>query len=260
MPGRCSLLLLGSSELTACDNEALPPKPPGTKRLVLISDTHERHESLRLPSGDILLHCGDIFDTDGLWPRSDSLRRLEQFRQWCSSQPFQRIVLIGGNHDVLLDGLGQDETKRLLHPISYIEDEVIDVCGIRIWGCPCCPGVCDGLNSAFAGADAAARLVAVPCNIDVVMTHMHLPWGSKRLTDHVGAHLDAEAAILRSGASMNVCGHIHTAYGLRLEAQSTYHTQLTVVNCSIDGGPDGREPFNLPVVVDLPLQAHLEAP
>ena len=34
---------------------------PGLVRLVLVSDTHDRHADLGpLPPGDILLHCGDL--------------------------------------------------------------------------------------------------------------------------------------------------------------------------------------------------------
>ena len=36
---------------------ALPKPSPGTVRLILVSDTHGRHQSLgRLPDGDVLMH------------------------------------------------------------------------------------------------------------------------------------------------------------------------------------------------------------
>ena len=34
-------------------------------RFVVLSDTHNRHNELEIPDGDVLLHCGD-FTTQGL--------------------------------------------------------------------------------------------------------------------------------------------------------------------------------------------------
>jgi predicted phosphodiesterase len=29
-------------------------------RLVIVSDTHQQHRKIRLPDGDVLIHCGDF--------------------------------------------------------------------------------------------------------------------------------------------------------------------------------------------------------
>ena len=140
--------------------------------------------------------------------RSDSLRRLKEFRLWALAQPVQHVVLVGGNHDLLLDALGRQEVRRLLHPVQYLEDECVKIMGLNIWGGPCCPDWCgpEALNRAFCGADASDRLVAVPRDVDIIMTHMFLPW--KR---ELG---QPEVAVLQSGAQLHVCGHINGAYGI----------------------------------------------
>ena len=43
-----------------CRTSRLPAAPDGHVRLVFVSDTHEQLEQVRVPPGDILVHCGDI--------------------------------------------------------------------------------------------------------------------------------------------------------------------------------------------------------
>ena len=43
--------------LTFLIDATIPKKGPGAVRFVCISDTHNRHENLSVPSGDVLIHC-----------------------------------------------------------------------------------------------------------------------------------------------------------------------------------------------------------
>jgi len=50
-------------EASSSDSRECEPLPPGV-RLVLISDTHSRHEDMHpLPEGDVLIHAGDFTNT-----------------------------------------------------------------------------------------------------------------------------------------------------------------------------------------------------
>ena len=63
-------------------------------RIVLISDTHGKHEELGTLSGDVLIHCGDSchgFHNDGA--------HLAAIDRWFLEQNFERIFCVGGNHD-----------------------------------------------------------------------------------------------------------------------------------------------------------------
>lgn len=44
-------------------------------RVVIVSDTHGKHEELNLPKGDILIHCGD-FTSYG------RLQHITSFQTW----------------------------------------------------------------------------------------------------------------------------------------------------------------------------------
>ncbi len=74
-----------------------------TLDVVVISDTHNRHDSLALPSADILIHCGD-FTMRGLESE------VKAFDSWLESVAprFRAIVVIAGNHDFLF----QDDSEK----------------------------------------------------------------------------------------------------------------------------------------------------
>ena len=61
-------------------------------KCVAISDTHNRHKKLKLPDGDVLIHCGDA---TGL----GSLNEFVEFNRWMSEQPHKYKIFVAGNHD-----------------------------------------------------------------------------------------------------------------------------------------------------------------
>lgn len=65
-----------------------------TIRIVCISDTHNTHPTL--PNGDILLHAGDL-------TQYGTFAELQNQLDWLRGQPHQTKIVIGGNHDLVLD-------------------------------------------------------------------------------------------------------------------------------------------------------------
>lgn len=76
------------------------PPPPSRYhkmlRFVCISDTHMQHESINLPPGDVLVHCGD-FTNHG------TLLEVSSFAKWFKAQPHKYKVVLSGNHDMIMD-------------------------------------------------------------------------------------------------------------------------------------------------------------
>jgi predicted phosphodiesterase len=70
-------------------------------RVVVISDTHNRHEALVMPPGDLLLHCGDL-------TLSGTEAEIVAVDRWFAALPHKKIVVIAGNHDFLFQ---QDRQK-----------------------------------------------------------------------------------------------------------------------------------------------------
>ena len=68
----------------------LPARAAGAVRLLIVSDTHERHavlEPSRLPAADLLLHCGDLMMTGRLRSRAAALRLLADLDGWIARVP-----------------------------------------------------------------------------------------------------------------------------------------------------------------------------
>ncbi|WP_162301975.1 metallophosphoesterase [Croceibacterium ferulae] len=110
-------------------------RPQQETRVTVISDTHLRHQELRLAKGDLLIHCGDLFDLNRSEP-SD----LAKVDRWFGKQPFDMIVCIGGNHDHLLDHASASD-PRPFRNARYLQDEALHYRGLQIYGAPWVPGL-----------------------------------------------------------------------------------------------------------------------
>ena len=76
-------------------------------KFTAISDLHG-YLPKDLPGGDVLCICGDIVPLDY---QSDFTQSVAwfclDFAPWADSQPYRKVVFIGGNHDFFLQELGE---------------------------------------------------------------------------------------------------------------------------------------------------------
>ena len=86
----------------------IKPKPPGHIRFVHISDTHNMHDRIKIPSGDILIHSVDFSYHPG--------RREEvaAFAQWFAQQDFKYKIVIAGNHEWTFELQKETHFKNLI--------------------------------------------------------------------------------------------------------------------------------------------------
>ena len=100
-------------------------------RIVLISDTHNRHRMLELPKGDILIHAGD-FTNNG------TEEEIREFDAWLASLDYQHKILVPGNHDKGMEAKSnQEESERLqLTNATVLRGEMVEVMGLRVFGLP----------------------------------------------------------------------------------------------------------------------------
>ena len=117
-------------------------------KFTAISDLHG-YLPKDLPGGDVLCICGDIVPLDY---QSDFTQSVAwfclDFAPWADSQPYRKVVFIGGNHDFFLQELGEKNSptavmKHLLpgphkgqSKLVYLCDNSIEIDGIRIYGTP----------------------------------------------------------------------------------------------------------------------------
>ncbi|KAI0967490.1 Metallo-dependent phosphatase-like protein [Xylaria arbuscula] len=70
------------------------PRRTRKTRFVCISDTHNC--TVKLPKGDVLIHCGDLTN-------QGSFSELSKQVQWLEQADFECKIVVAGNHDLTLD-------------------------------------------------------------------------------------------------------------------------------------------------------------
>ena len=202
-------------------------------RIVAMGDTHNRHASLVVPDGDILIHAGDLTGRG-------SLPELEAVAAWLRSQPHPHKLVIAGNHDFALER-NPVAARALFQGLTFLEDSEVTVAGLRIWGSPWQPWFHSWAFNLQRGADIDAKWKLIPEGIDVLVTHGP-PLGFGDLVDQqerVGCE-DLLRHLGRVRPKLHLFGHIH-------EDRGAWQLGPTrVVNCTVSE-------CELPVtVIDLP--------
>jgi predicted phosphohydrolase len=205
-------------------------------RIVCLSDTHGHHRRLRVPEGDVLLHAGD-FSMAG---RPDEI---ESFDRWLGTLPHAHKVVVAGNHEFLFER-DPARARALLVNACYLEDGLLEVGGLRIWGSPWQPWFFDWAFNLARGPALAAKWALVPSGVDVLVTHGPPAEILDRTAkgEAVGCS-DLARALERILPRLHVFGHIHESYG-RLERGGTIYVNAS--NCDLR-----YRPVQAPIVVDL---------
>jgi Icc-related predicted phosphoesterase len=212
----------------------LPPKSKNKLRICLISDTHETHLKLtkKIPPCDILIHTGDIFMTGKYRSRSTSIRKLQEFNEWTKTLPAKRVILIGGNHDFILERLSKNQMELLLDNIIYLQNSTVSFHNFHFIGCPFSSGISG--NNTFQSQsfkDQSDRFIQ-KCSREfheniVLLTH-----------DYIKSYKEQLNPVLY------VVGHNHFAGGISM-VDDTIKVNATSVNVNY-------ELSNEPIVLDLP--------
>jgi predicted phosphohydrolase len=168
---------------------------------------------------------------------------IERFDHWLGTLPHEHKVVIAGNHDFLFER-DPDRARALLANASYLQDGLIEVGGLRIWGSPWQPWFFDWAFNLPRGPALASKWALVPDGVHVLVTHGP-PAGILDRTaneEAVGCH-DLARALERILPRLHVFGHIHESYG-RLERDGT--TFVNASNCDLK-----YRPVQAPIVVEL---------
>jgi len=134
-----------------------------------ISDTHTYHEQLRIPEGiDMVIHSGDCSNPKDPYNNEPEVR---EFLGWYKSLPIEHKIYVAGNHDTSIE-------KGLVQPIEfaeagilYLEDDLIDIEGVLIYGNPYTPNFG---NWAFMKDRVKLDRYwpqAIPSYVDILVTH-----------------------------------------------------------------------------------------
>ena len=192
-------------------------------KLCFIADTHRRHRELVIPPCDILVHCGDICSF-----HEDDLGTLRDADAWFAELPAKHVLCVGGNHDFLLEQ-GQFRFSNA----QLLEDRLVELCGLRIYGSPWCPDLPD-FAYFMDGKSRAERWRRIPVGIDVLITHTP-PLGVLDLPTTRNRNLGCpflRDELMRIQPRVHVFGHVHASYG------SASNQSTKSFNAAVVGGSD----------------------
>ena len=160
-----------------------------------------------VPKGDILIHAGDFTDYGTFEQAAD-------FNLWLGQLPHPHKIVIAGNHDFCFESNPQ-EAKALLTNGIYLQDQEIEIRGIKFYGSPWTPVFFDWAFMANPGPQMANIWSKIPNDTDVLITHGP-PKGICDLTDQ-GDNAGCQellAALNTVKPKYHIFGHIHEGRGI----------------------------------------------
>src|SRR5258708_3180249 len=185
-------------------------------KLVIISDTHEKHHQIDIPKdGDILIHCGDI-------TMNGSLTALNDFAHCFKDQPQKHKIAISGNHDRCFENAYKDRAREILaeNNIIYLQDNGIEIDGYKIYGSPWQPTFFDWSFNLPRGKALAEKWSQIPNDTNILICHT-MPFGildevprSVFDLEHVGCEELAKRIMQLKHLKLMCGGHLHHSYGV----------------------------------------------
>jgi Icc-related predicted phosphoesterase len=174
--------------------------------IVCLSDTHGLHWQIDLPKGDIVLHAGDV-------SKRGKEHEIVEFNEWLGELPHQHKVMIAGNHDFLFEQQPKLAESLITNAI-YLNDSLVEINGLKIWGSPVSPWYHDWAFNRRRGADIKRHWDLIPEGIDILITHGP-PFGIMdfTFTGYMVGCEELTKAIARVKPKIHLFGHIHEGYG-----------------------------------------------
>lgn len=200
--------------------------------ITCISDLHGFKPDI--PKGDLLIVAGDL-------TARDTLVGYARFKEWLNALDFRCKVVIGGNHDGLIEA-GMVTFDAGIH---YLCDSGLEFEGIKIWGSPYTPTFLNWHFMRERGEEIKRHWDLIPSGTDILVTHGP-PQGILDKTDrgeHVGC-LDLRDAAFRVKPKVHCFGHIHEGGGQVLEKDGIKFMNVSYVD-------ENYRPVHVPITVQI---------
>jgi Icc-related predicted phosphoesterase len=199
--------------------------------------THTYHNLLDVPEDiDMVIHSGDATNPKNPYLSEDEM---QNFIYWYSLLPIKHKVFVAGNHDVCIEKnfIKKDDFERA--GIIYLENDYIEVKGIKIWGSPVTPTFGEW---AFMRARHKTHELwqQIPDDTDIVVVHgppatiLDLSYNRENQLESCG-----DSALMKRLLDINpklVCfGHIHNCKDIinagtrKLSIRDTIYSNGSVV-------------------------------
>ena len=183
--------------------------------LTFLSDTHNKHNLIPtdyLLGGDVIIHSGDVSSRG-------TEDEIDVFLNWYSKLPYTHKILIAGNHDFFFENASKYivDAKMAKYPeITYLNDSVVEIEGIKIFGSPVQPYF-HGWAFNRIGEAINEHWDKIPLDTNILITHGGpLGIGYNNVTlegQDVGCPYLAIKITELSDLKIFCQGHIHEGYG-----------------------------------------------
>ena len=207
-----------------------------------ISDTHGMHNEFpkeTFDGIDMIIHSGDCGNSSLL---QHSILEVTNFLNWYEMIPVKYKIYVAGNHDTAVARKAIKKEDMELRGIIYLENESIEIEGLKIWGSPITPTFG---NWSFMKARDKTHEVwkTIPDDTDIVIVHGP-PKGVRDLTYDRQNNLEmcGDLALTKRMAIVHpklMCfGHIHNFKDIQNQGVSTYsmtRTKFSNGSCVEDG-------------------------
>jgi Icc-related predicted phosphoesterase len=195
-------------------------------RIVILSDTHMRHEDIEVPDGDVLFHAGDFTNDGEVWSMSGALN-------WFRHLPHKRKICVAGNHDWVAERDPQYMLDTLGSDVDYLDGTGTELNGLYVWGSPIQP-------EAFDWAFNRSKLFRstywdknLPAQTDILLTHCP-PRGILDM-NHRGEYLGDKHLrrnVDRVKPKLHIFGHIHEDRGAK-DVDGTLFVNAAVLDVAL---------------------------
>lgn len=221
-------------------------------RVWAISDTHGKHDLLKVPAADMVIFAGD--GSNEKHPIG-SIKECVKFFNWFSSLEIQHKVLVMGNHEVAV-------WKGLL-PIREIEDMGINVlmheprviAGFKFFGSPYTPTYGENWAYNVKRCRLHEYWQQIPDDCEILVTH----GPPKYLADetnsqlnelmHVGCEALRKRILNLPSLRMAVFGHIHN-WRYLTNSMAYFDNKKLMVNAAVTAD-NSKELQHSGFVVDI---------
>lgn len=235
-PSTCRYMKYGEDDHIILNFQDLPEKIEGCTRLIIVSDTHERHQKItNIPVGDIFIHCGDVLMTSRFISVKSGIEKLCYFNEWINNIPCKHKLIIGGNHDNVMEMIGKDKVQSILSNAIYLENSIIEINDLTIYGTPLSSG--SSGNTAFQSKTFKKNTIETlpDLHIDILLTHGHCAEVENKVSH-----------------SIHLFGHSHSSYGIRIPPEILKGHPVVSLQICVPIMNKYFRPAHLPIVLDIP--------
>ena len=198
-----------------------------------MSDSHQRHNGISMPSGDVLVHAGD-FCSHG------DYKEVESFGKWLAGLDFNHVVFIAGNHDMTFESslrkslsLIPERTKSG-GKVHYLQDSYVVLDGVKFYGSPWQPKFYNwAFNLKRDGDEIRDKWDKIPNDTDVLVTHCP-PYEILDKASFGNGNIGCKhlfKRVLDVKPCLHVFGHCHAGYGMNHHLlDNTIFVNASIVN------------------------------